>query len=358
MKNITLAVALCLSLLTASVGAEESSRAAPSKSKVQTRESQAAMTPSEALARLTAGNARFVTNATKRRDWSVKVAATAAGQFPFAAVLGCMDSRAPVEIIFDQGIGDIFGVRVAGNVVNDDELGSLEYAVKVGTKLIVVLGHTGCGAVKGALDDVKFGNLTALLAKIRPAVAGGELQKFKGRGVCHEGGRAECAPVDEGDSREKPVPHEVYRRGESRAGWRHVRRRDGKGDLPGELSLRPAVVRFRGVAVAGPSSSRADPIAALRAPGVGSTSTSQPGAISRRRSSPWSSSTITRVKFTSRSVPIRPGARRRRVPGARCFAGEERIFDGSWHPRVLGPTAFSPSRAPAIRARAQRERAP
>ena len=171
MKYVTLAVALCLSTLTASVGAEESSAAAPSKSKVQTRESQAAMTPSEALARLKAGNARFVANATKRRDWSVKVAATAAGQFPFAAVLACMDSRAPVEIVFDQGIGDIFGVRVAGNVVNDDELGSLEYAVKVGTKLIVVLGHTSCGAVKGALDGVKFGNLTGLLAKIQPAVA-------------------------------------------------------------------------------------------------------------------------------------------------------------------------------------------
>ena len=171
MKNFALAMALSLFALTQSVAAEESSWAAGSKPKVQTRESQAAMTPSEALARLKAGNARFVANATARRDWSAKVAATAAGQFPFAAVLACMDSRAPIEIVFDQGIGDVFGVRVAGNVVNDDELGSLEYAVKVGTKLIVVLGHTGCGAVKGALDDVKLGNLTGLLSKIRPAVA-------------------------------------------------------------------------------------------------------------------------------------------------------------------------------------------
>jgi carbonic anhydrase len=171
MREIVLAVMLCLSIVTASVGSDESSRAAPSKPDVQTGASQAAMTAAEALARLTAGNARFVANATKRRDWSVKVARTAAGQFPFAAVLACMDSRVPLEIVFDQGIGDMFGVRVAGNVVNDDELGSFEYAVKVGTKLIVVLGHTGCGAVKGAIDDVKFGNLTGLLAKIKPAVA-------------------------------------------------------------------------------------------------------------------------------------------------------------------------------------------
>src|SRR5690348_5310973 len=126
MKKTMLAAVLCLFTVTASVRAEESSRTAPSKSKVQTRESQAAMTPSQALARLTEGNARFVANATKRRDWSTEVAATAPGQFPFAAVLGCMDSRAPVEIVFDQGLGNIFGIRVAGNVVNEDELGSLE----------------------------------------------------------------------------------------------------------------------------------------------------------------------------------------------------------------------------------------
>ena len=180
MKRIMLvAVALSVFDLTAPATAGESTQAAPSQSRVQTRESQAAMTPPEALARLTAGNARFVANATKRRDWSVNVAATAAGQFPFAAVLGCMDSRAPVEIVFDQGIGDIFGVRVAGNVVNDDELGSLEYAVKVGTKLIVVLGHTSCGAVKGALDDVKLGNLTGVLAKIKPAVAAASCSSSK-----------------------------------------------------------------------------------------------------------------------------------------------------------------------------------
>jgi carbonic anhydrase len=152
------------------VAAQEPSPTAQPRPDVQTQESQAAMTPPQALERLKAGNARFVSGAMKQRDWSAKVVATASGQFPFAAVLACMDSRAPIEIVFDQGIGDVFGVRVAGNVVNDDELGSLEYAVKVGTKLLVVLGHTSCGAVKGALDHVEFGNLTGLLAKIRPAV--------------------------------------------------------------------------------------------------------------------------------------------------------------------------------------------
>jgi carbonic anhydrase len=138
---------------------------------VQTAASQAAMTPAQALERLRTGNARFAANGMKARDWSAKVIATATGQYPFAAVLACMDSRAPIEIVFDQGIGDVFGVRVAGNVVNKDELGSLEYAAKVGVKLLVVLGHTRCGAVKGALDGVEVGNLTELLAKIRPAAA-------------------------------------------------------------------------------------------------------------------------------------------------------------------------------------------
>jgi carbonic anhydrase len=136
---------------------------------VQTPASQSAMTPAQALTRLKEGNGRFAANGMKARNWSAKVIATATGQYPFAAVLACMDSRAPVEIVFDQGLGDVFGVRVAGNVVNDDELGSLEYAAKVGVKLLVVLGHTRCGAVKGALDGVEMGNLTQLLAKIRPA---------------------------------------------------------------------------------------------------------------------------------------------------------------------------------------------
>lgn len=166
---LKLLVVLCLSLsaATSPVRAADSPAAKPS---VQTRESQAATTPATALAALKEGNDRFVANAPRRREWKADVVATASGQYPFAAVLGCMDSRVPVEVVFDQGIGDVFAVRVAGNVVNADELGSLEYAVSVGTKVIVVLGHTGCGAVKGAIADAKLGNLTGLLGKIHPAV--------------------------------------------------------------------------------------------------------------------------------------------------------------------------------------------
>ena len=158
MKNLALALVAAVFVLSSSADAQ------------QTAESQAAMTPKAALQRLQAGNARFVANKSEPHDHTAKVIATATGQYPFAAVLACMDSRAPVEIVFDQGIGDVFGVRVAGNVVNDDELGSLEYAAKVGAKLIVVLGHTRCGAVKGALDGVQLGNLTGLLDKIHPAI--------------------------------------------------------------------------------------------------------------------------------------------------------------------------------------------
>jgi carbonic anhydrase len=163
------ALAFCLVLLSVPAIADQPP-AAPARAEVQTSESQAAMTPAAAIERLKAGNARFVANTMKQRDWSTKVMATASAQYPFAIVLGCMDSRGPVEIIFDQGIGDLFVLRVAGNVVNSDELGSLEYALHVGTKLIVVLGHTSCGAVKGSLEGVELGNLTGLLAQIHPAV--------------------------------------------------------------------------------------------------------------------------------------------------------------------------------------------
>lgn len=139
---------------------------------VQTKESQAAMTPAQALVRLKEGNQRFVSGQRKVRDLNAKVLATASGQHPFAAIVSCMDSRAPIEIVLDQGIGDMFSLRTAGNVIDEDVLGGLEYAAKVtGAKLLVVLGHTQCGAVKGAIDDVHLGNLTQLLAKIRPAIA-------------------------------------------------------------------------------------------------------------------------------------------------------------------------------------------
>ena len=118
------------------------------------------------------GNNRFVQGKMLERDFMQQVKATGSGQFPFAAIIGCLDSRASNELIFDQGIGDIFSGRVAGNFVNDDLLGSLEFAcAAAGAKLIVVLGHTECGAVKGACDDVVLGNLTQTLANIKPAVA-------------------------------------------------------------------------------------------------------------------------------------------------------------------------------------------
>ena len=138
---------------------------------VQTKESQAAMTPVKALDALKEGNKRFRAGTSVQKDLMAKVKASAPQQYPFAVVLGCMDSRVPAEAVFDQSIGDVFNIRVAGNVVNVDNLGSLEYAAKViGVKTIVVLGHTACGAVKGAIDDVKLGNLTELVGKIQPAI--------------------------------------------------------------------------------------------------------------------------------------------------------------------------------------------
>ena len=132
---------------------------------------QDAVTPQQVLDRFRRGNERFASGHSTRRDYLRQVAATAAGQYPLASVVSCVDSRAPAEILFDQGIGDLFNARVAGNVVNEDILGSLEFGSRVmGAKLVVVLGHTSCGAIKGACDDVKFGNLTALLARIKPAL--------------------------------------------------------------------------------------------------------------------------------------------------------------------------------------------
>jgi carbonic anhydrase len=137
---------------------------------VQTAETQAAMSPKEALAELSAGNGRFVAGTSRARHLQGEVAATAEHQYPFAVIVSCLDSRVPVEMVFDQGIGDVFNARVAGNVLNDDIVGSLEFACKVsGAKLIVVLGHSSCGAIKGAIDDVNLGKLSGLLEKIKPA---------------------------------------------------------------------------------------------------------------------------------------------------------------------------------------------
>jgi carbonic anhydrase len=139
--------------------------------RVHTKETQDSTTPLRALELLREGNARFVNNLKANRDLLQQANQTRDGQWPFATVLSCMDSRTSAELIFDQGLGDIFSVRVAGNIVNTDVLGSLEFACHVaGSKLIVVLGHTSCGAVKGACDHVELGNLTELLSKLQPAV--------------------------------------------------------------------------------------------------------------------------------------------------------------------------------------------
>ena len=137
----------------------------------QTKETQAATTAKQALELLAEGNRRFCSGDVIRRDLPAQVRETADGQYPLAAIVSCMDSRTSSELVFDQGIGDIFNVRIAGNVADEDVLASLEYAAKVaGTRLFVVLGHTHCGAVKAACDDVKMGNITALLGRIKPAV--------------------------------------------------------------------------------------------------------------------------------------------------------------------------------------------
>ena len=139
---------------------------------VTTKEIQSKLSALEVLEMLNAGNHRFVNQDPKSRDLREQVNITSTGQFPLAVVISCIDSRVPTEMVFDQGIGDIFCVRVAGNVINKDVLGSIEFACKVaGVKLIVVMGHTSCGAVKGACNDVELGNLTGLLNKIKPAIS-------------------------------------------------------------------------------------------------------------------------------------------------------------------------------------------
>lgn len=139
--------------------------------KTLTKEMQAAITPAMALELLKEGNKRFVNNLKINRNLLQQANETSDGQHPFAVILSCMDSRTSVELIFDQGLGDVFSIRIAGNIINPDILGSMEFACKAaGSKVIVVLGHSKCGAVKGACDQVEMDNLTALLSKILPAV--------------------------------------------------------------------------------------------------------------------------------------------------------------------------------------------
>lgn len=139
--------------------------------KTLTKEMQNAISPKKALELLKEGNHRFINNLKINRNLLQQANETSDGQHPFAVILSCIDSRTSAELIFDQGLGDIFSIRIAGNVVNEDILGSMEFGCKVsGAKIIVVLGHTQCGAVKGACDNVEMGNLTGLINKIKPAV--------------------------------------------------------------------------------------------------------------------------------------------------------------------------------------------
>lgn len=139
--------------------------------RTQTKETQMSLTPEKALAILKDGNQRFINNLKANRNLLQQVNETSTGQFPFATILSCIDSRTSAELIFDQGLGDVFSIRVAGNILNEDILGSMEFATKIaGTKIIVVLGHTKCGAIVGACNHVELGNLTTLLSKIKPAI--------------------------------------------------------------------------------------------------------------------------------------------------------------------------------------------
>ncbi len=139
--------------------------------KTLTKEMQMSLTPAKAIDLLKEGNKRFVNNLKVNRNLLQQVNETSGGQYPLAVVLSCIDSRTSAELIFDQGLGDIFSVRIAGNIINEDILGSMEFACKVaGAKALVVLGHSKCGAVKGACDHVELGNLTNLLSKLQPAV--------------------------------------------------------------------------------------------------------------------------------------------------------------------------------------------
>jgi carbonic anhydrase len=165
-----------VTVLAISVGlaacAQQPLKQASSHPPVMTQAAQSSISPDQALQLLKEGNARFVSGNTLAHDWQRQVKITGKnGQYPFVSIVSCIDSRAAPAQVFDLGVGDAFSARVAGNIVNEDILGSLEYGSKVaGTKLIVILGHTSCGAVKGACDNVAMGNLTGLLAKIRPAV--------------------------------------------------------------------------------------------------------------------------------------------------------------------------------------------
>lgn len=173
-QNISLLLVAIIALFSQTVVAQNqtTSKTSSLDEHVLTAEERAKLTPDEILMQLKEGNERFRNNHTTERNHSAQIKKSALGQYPKAVVLSCLDSRVPVEDVFDQGLGDVFVGRVAGNFANQDILGSMEFACKVsGAKVILVIGHQHCGAIKGAIDNVKLGNLTALLENIKPAVA-------------------------------------------------------------------------------------------------------------------------------------------------------------------------------------------
>lgn len=186
----------------------------------QSKESQSAMTIADALQELKDGNNRFTSNTALNRAFSAQVQETATGQYPFAAIVSCIDSRIPTEIVFDQGIGDIFNARIAGNFINEDILGSLEFACKLaGSKLLVIMGHTSCGAVKGACDHAKLGNLTQMLDKIQPAVEKvktpeGVDRSSKNIDFVNEVSKVNVELTIENVKSQSPVLNEMYEAGE------------------------------------------------------------------------------------------------------------------------------------------------
>jgi len=176
--NLTAAI-FALFTLAACTQTEYQAEEADLQSNVMTKEAQANLTPEQIIENLKEGNQRYVENNLTPRDYSAQVAKTAEGQFPEAVIISCIDSRIPVEKVFDKGVGDVFVARVAGNFVNEDILGSTEFGTAVaGSKVIIVLGHERCGAVKSAIDDVQMGNITAMLSKIKPAIR--ETENFEG----------------------------------------------------------------------------------------------------------------------------------------------------------------------------------
>jgi hypothetical protein len=199
----------------------------------QTQASQAAMTPAEALARLKEGNARFVETRQIDRDLLQQVGATGSGQYPFAIVLGCVDSRVSPELVFDQGIGDIFTARIAGNFVNADILGSMEFACKVtGAKLIFVLGHSHCGAIMGAVDDAQPDwDAGQAQAGRRGRPRASRWAQLAERSLCPAGGRKERRTDHRGHPEAESGTQRNAGKGRDSDRWRHVRHRDRRGRL-------------------------------------------------------------------------------------------------------------------------------